>query len=167
MSLQIFQDDPSYPQPMVEEFRQFDVPLNAIESRVQETAVLGRVQWDITDLDPHCNVAIAIRRTTNWRNYAHAGDGNLINGTANWWGEAQKQHHEIREAFPLDPNAVSTLDVFWTGTPTATGRALIAWYVEGPLDSKDPDALEAYLVYGCGNYQSALMAIPITIIKGD
>lgn len=144
----VVQDHAYYPHALVEEFKQFNLKLTPTEGRQLETAVVARVEWDITAFDSRCDVVIAFRHTAQWYNYALAGDGELMNAIPNWWGLAQEDHPQIQDP-PLMPNPSHLLDVFMTGKPAPKGRALTAWYVRGTFHPHDVDAVQAYLVYGC------------------
>jgi hypothetical protein len=148
--LGVVQDYAYYPRPLVQEFKQFNLELRPTEGRVLETAVFARVQWDITSFDPRCQIAIALRRTAHWSNYAWAGDGELANMTPNWWGRAQEKHREIKDP-PFGSSTSHQLDVLATAKPAPSGRALTAWYVSGQLNPNDLGTVKAYLVYGCND----------------
>lgn len=73
-----------YPEPLIQELKEFNKELALEPSDSAVNAVAARIRWKIDDFDERCEVAIALRRQSHWVNYAWAGDGRLTKASRTW-----------------------------------------------------------------------------------
>jgi hypothetical protein len=153
-----------YPHALVAEFKEYGLELQPAGGVLLETAVAARIDWKTMGNSPGCGTVLALWRTSDWYNYAWAGDGKLQNYIPNWWGRAQEAYSEIDDQ-PVNPNATRLLDVFTVAEPIDNGRALIAWHVKQELAYGELAFIEAYVVYGGDHSETfAVQRIPIKLV---